>query len=88
MLLAEEASANTGITDVSIRNRTSTDDAFINPLYPHRYSSRHLEGSNILFLDGHVKFLRPERIDTDGLLVGSKRVFVQTAANPRPMLTP
>ena len=41
--------------------RNSTDDGYqqinVNP-----FSDRHLEGSNIMFMDGHVKFIQLSRI--------------------------
>jgi prepilin-type N-terminal cleavage/methylation domain-containing protein/prepilin-type processing-associated H-X9-DG protein len=38
----------------------STDDGFLTLINP--ISNRHLEGSNVTFLDGHMKWLRPEKI--------------------------
>jgi prepilin-type N-terminal cleavage/methylation domain-containing protein/prepilin-type processing-associated H-X9-DG protein len=79
MLLSEEGASNASVS-LENRKQTSTDDAFINIAYYHTYSNRHLDGSNLLFLDGHVKFLRPEKIDPDGYLVGGTRAVV----NPNP----
>jgi prepilin-type N-terminal cleavage/methylation domain-containing protein/prepilin-type processing-associated H-X9-DG protein len=72
MLLSEEASPSTEVDDRERRN-TSTDDAFVNIWYYHTFSARHLDGSNILFLDGHVKWLRPEKVNSDGYMVGGTR---------------
>jgi prepilin-type N-terminal cleavage/methylation domain-containing protein/prepilin-type processing-associated H-X9-DG protein len=63
MLLAEEATDNTQAT-------TSTDDAYFNLEVGNTFSKRHLEGSNLLFLDGHVKWYRPERMIQDGYQIG------------------
>jgi prepilin-type N-terminal cleavage/methylation domain-containing protein/prepilin-type processing-associated H-X9-DG protein len=63
MLLGEEAS-NTGWD--------STDDAYF--YLPNNFLSiRHLEGSNLTFVDGHVKWFRPEKIFADGYPVGGAR---------------
>ncbi len=35
-------------------------------------STRHLDGSNVLFLDSHVKWFRPERVQTDNLRTGGQ----------------
>ena len=61
MALGEEGSP----TD----NSASTDDAFLY-VNSNDFTSRHLEGSNIAFLDGHVKWFRPERVKLDHYQTG------------------
>ncbi len=61
-LLGEEARAD---------GTSSTDDAF---LYLNSntnfYSTRHFDGSNLLFLDGHVKWFLQSKIISDGYAIG------------------
>ena len=61
-LLGEEAQADgTG----------STDDAYLSlGSSTNSYSKRHFDGSNLLFLDGHVKFYKQEKIISDGYAIG------------------
>ena len=63
-LLAEEADADgTG----------STDDAYIvlpAPGNSNSYSTRHFDGSNLLFMDGHVKWFLQQKIIRDGYAIG------------------
>lgn len=47
---------------------SSTDDGFIG--YAKHMSNRHDGGSNISFLDGHVKWYRPDQAETDQILSG------------------
>jgi prepilin-type N-terminal cleavage/methylation domain-containing protein/prepilin-type processing-associated H-X9-DG protein len=70
MSFAEEGST----TD----NSKTTDDAF---LYVNNndFTARHLDGSVVAFLDGHVKWYRPERIKTDHYQTGGI-IPVSTAA--------
>ncbi|PQV64423.1 prepilin-type cleavage/methylation domain-containing protein [Abditibacterium utsteinense] len=49
MLLSEEGSIGNVNPDI-------TDDAYISIAAPNVYGKRHFEGSNLLFLDGHVKY--------------------------------
>jgi prepilin-type N-terminal cleavage/methylation domain-containing protein/prepilin-type processing-associated H-X9-DG protein len=64
MLLGEEAIASGDVT-------TTTDDAYIHKATASNdFSGRHLEGSNIAFLDGHVKWFRSQKIKTDNLQTG------------------
>ena len=61
MLLGEEASF-TPETD-------STDDGYF--VYPTNvFSVRHTGGSDVLFLDGHVKYYRPEQITQNNFQTG------------------
>jgi len=52
----------------------STDDGYFATVNP--FTARHLDGTNLAFLDGHVKFYRPEQI------ASSKFVFGGGAACP------
>jgi prepilin-type N-terminal cleavage/methylation domain-containing protein/prepilin-type processing-associated H-X9-DG protein len=68
MLLGEEASysPNQG-SDFSAT--TSTDDGY--QLYVFNvFSKRHMEGSDIAFLDGHAKWFKQEKILSDKLQTG------------------
>ncbi len=66
MLLAEEASPTDG--DLELSN-VSTDDGYM--LYnANHFSTRHTEGSNLTFVDGHSKWFRPEKIVADALQTG------------------
>lgn len=58
-MMTEEKYAGTG---------PSTDDGDIG--FGYEISNRHLEGSNLSFLDGHVKWYRPEKVETDQFLSG------------------
>jgi prepilin-type processing-associated H-X9-DG protein len=68
--LGEEASSNTSVA--------STDDAYIEYVTPANnfYTSRHSGGGDIVFVDGHAKWYRPEQIiaqylPTGGIVSGS-----------------
>lgn len=65
MLLSEEASD----TDPSA---TSTDDGYLSLPASNMVSTRHGEGSNILFVDGHVKWYRPETMLAGGFQIGGR----------------
>ena len=67
MLLGEEALMGDGNTN------SSTDDAFMTSTSNY-FSGRHFEGSNIAFLDGHVKFLKASRIRADNVFTGGVAV--------------
>ena len=47
----------------------SSDDGY-QLIGANTFSDRHLEGSNVAFIDGHVKFFRTEKIITDQLQTG------------------
>ena len=66
MMLAEETSG----ADASTQG--STDDAYLTTGTPigNAISGRHFDGSNVAFLDGHVKFLKVARIRADNLFTG------------------
>lgn len=69
MLLGEEASPQNDADIASAQRNRSTDDGYM--LYRINYfSTRHFEGSNIAFLDGHSKGLRVERIVDGRLQIG------------------
>jgi prepilin-type processing-associated H-X9-DG protein len=71
MLLGEEASTAKPLTD-------STDDGFYSLPSGNDFSTRHLDGSNFAFVDGHVKFLRPDRARADGIAIGGARAVTLT----------
>jgi prepilin-type N-terminal cleavage/methylation domain-containing protein/prepilin-type processing-associated H-X9-DG protein len=61
MLLAEEA-----FNDPAVN---STDDGYLN--YPGNHiSTRHLEGSNITFVDGHARWVQPETLRSQRYATG------------------
>lgn len=64
MLLGEEGSPT--------NNTLSTDDAYLllSGTSGNDFTARHLDGSNLLFLDGHVKWYRVDKIKTDGYQIG------------------
>ena len=66
MLLAEEAQD-------SRRESSSTDDGYLALVVVNGFSTRHLSGSNLLFIDGHVKFARPEKVRAEGFQIGGTR---------------
>lgn len=64
MLLGEEANT----TNLAA---SSTDDAYISLVTAtNSYSTRHFGGSNLAFLDGHVKWQRLESIIESGYAIG------------------
>jgi prepilin-type N-terminal cleavage/methylation domain-containing protein/prepilin-type processing-associated H-X9-DG protein len=66
MLLGEEASVSNSGSDLSA---VSTDDGYM--LYRlNSFTTRHSEGSNLNFVDGHSKWFRPEKIAADNLQTG------------------
>ncbi|HEY0076711.1 MAG TPA: type II secretion system protein [Abditibacteriaceae bacterium] len=48
----------------------STDDGFLSLPYANHVAKRHSGGSNVLFLDHHVKWFKYEKIYADGYQVG------------------
>jgi prepilin-type processing-associated H-X9-DG protein len=70
MLLGEEMTDQT----------PSTDDGYMS--LGNAFSSRHLDGSNLLFLDGHVKWYRPEKVKTDGFQIGATAPVITGTACP------
>jgi len=66
MLLSEEG-GGTGDT---------TDDGYISIAYPNYYAQRHFEGSNLLFLDGHVKYYANSRAYTSKFEWGGQSTIV------------
>ncbi len=64
MLLGEEASADNS-------SGTSSDDGYISlPTANNSHSTRHFGGSDLAFIDGHVKWFMKERIIESGFAVG------------------
>ena len=73
MLMGEEG---TNGIDESL-GTGSTNDGYFFAQQQDNLSKRHLEGSNMLFMDGHVKFYRPEAVRAGGFAIGG------TGAAPR-----
>jgi prepilin-type processing-associated H-X9-DG protein len=48
----------------------STDDGFLSLPADNHFARRHFNGSNLLFLDGHVKWFQHEKISADGYQIG------------------
>lgn len=75
MLLGEEASRPDP-------GGTSTDDAYISlPTANNFHSTRHFGGSDLAFLDGHVKWLSIDRIVSNGSAIGGSGPAVSGAAS-------
>lgn len=75
MLLGEEASD----TDPSA---TSTDDGYLSLPASNVVSTRHDEGSNVLFVDGHVRWYRPEKMLDSGFQIGGRAPTVLGSTCP------
>ena len=71
MLLGEEASVNDR-TDNIDTNADSTDDAYFNFDVGNIFSTRHFDGSNLAFLDGHCKAYRTDQIVANAFQTGGK----------------
>jgi prepilin-type processing-associated H-X9-DG protein len=65
MLLGEE-----GIPNGTPADQNSTDDAYFNYGVTNVFAQRHFDGSNILFMDGHVKWHRNEKITGSNFVTG------------------
>lgn len=63
MLLGEESTG-------SDTNTGSTDDGYLNISVSNRFSTRHFGGSDIVFMDGHVKWFTTEQIVKNGFQIG------------------
>ncbi|MBW3635356.1 MAG: type II secretion system GspH family protein [Armatimonadetes bacterium] len=50
--------------------RKSTDDGFLSMGADNDFTARHLEGSNLAFMDGHIKWFRVAKIKSDGFQIG------------------
>ena len=72
LLLAEEENLSSGTA--------STDDGYL--LVTNGISNRHLGGSNIAFLDGHVKWYRPDVVKNEGFQIGGSAPVTATSACP------
>ena len=68
MLLGEEASVASA-SDVAT-DTDSTDDGYFNLEYQNVFSTRHLGGSSIAFLDGHCKNYHTDQIVTNAFQTG------------------
>ena len=68
MLLGEEAPSNAS-APLDGNPTGSTDDGFMT-VTSNYFSGRHFDGSNIAFLDGHVKFLKATRARADQVGTG------------------
>ena len=62
MLLAEEGSPTV--------NSSTTDDGYLTMGAGNDFSARHLDGSNLAFMDGHVKWYRVDKIKADRYYTG------------------
>jgi prepilin-type processing-associated H-X9-DG protein len=65
-MIGEEALSGVG-TD------SSSDDGVWG--YTIYMSTRHFDGSNIVFIDGHVKWYRPEQVEVEQFLTGQTGSF-------------
>jgi len=74
MAYFEETSKWISLTEEAYRDTGTTDDGVLDFQYwgTNRFSPRHAEGGNNVFLDGHVKWLRPQATHAAGYLVGGK----------------
>jgi prepilin-type N-terminal cleavage/methylation domain-containing protein/prepilin-type processing-associated H-X9-DG protein len=66
MLMAEESSAGSPMD----ATEGSTNDAYFRGEASDNFSLRHFDGSNLLFIDGHVKFFRPAQVRLAGYTIG------------------
>ncbi len=71
-LLTEEAFSNGFLLD-KVGGGTSTDDGILWYVDPtNALSTRHNGGSDVAFIDGHVKWYRPEVLDAQHLRTGGR----------------
>jgi prepilin-type N-terminal cleavage/methylation domain-containing protein/prepilin-type processing-associated H-X9-DG protein len=73
MLLAEEASWH-GDEEAINTVADSTDDGYFNVDYGNVFSTRHMEGSNLALLDGHVNGMRTGQIFAKGYQNGGAAI--------------
>lgn len=66
MLLSEEGAVGAG------SSTSTTDDGYINVGSGNKYANRHFEGSDLLFLDGHVKYFPNSRAYAGMYEIGGK----------------
>ena len=64
-LLVEESES-----DIANSSDTTTDDGYYLLASSNGMSTRHADGSNVAFVDGHVKWLKPESFLQQGLPFG------------------
>lgn len=74
MLLGEEGDP--------LDHAKSTDDGFLSVGAGNDFTARHLEGSNLGFLDGHVKWVRVAEIKADGFQIGGTGPVTPTTTCP------
>ena len=78
MLLCEEADTG-GAVDAGTG---STNDGYFFEQQQDNFSRRHTNGSELLFLDGHVKFGLPEQVRAAGYAIGGTGPAPQGTACP------
>lgn len=59
----------------------STDDGYFSLSARNDFSTRHMGGSNLVFLDSHAKWYRAEKIINDGYQIGGVGPALPGAAN-------
>ena len=69
MLLGEEASISQGEEHINTEV-DSTDDGYFNLEFGNVFSTRHLDGSCLVFLDGHCKAYKTLQIVANGFQTG------------------
>ncbi|RYX86224.1 DUF1559 domain-containing protein [bacterium] len=78
MMMCEE-SATSGTVD---QTTGSSNDGFFYESGEDNLSFRHLDGSNISFIDGHVKWYRPESVRANGFAIGGVSAAPRGTACP------
>jgi prepilin-type N-terminal cleavage/methylation domain-containing protein/prepilin-type processing-associated H-X9-DG protein len=62
----------------------TTDDGFLSLPAGNHFARRHFNGSNLLFLDGHVKWMPHEKISADGYQIGGTGPVTPSASGVCP----
>ena len=62
----------------------STDDGFLSLSAQNRFATRHFNGSNLLLLDGHVKWFPNDKILADGYQIGGTGLAVPGTNDGQP----
>jgi prepilin-type N-terminal cleavage/methylation domain-containing protein/prepilin-type processing-associated H-X9-DG protein len=73
MLLGEEGTPTTP--------SDTLDDGYFSLRAGNQFTNRHLEGSNLAFMDGHVKWYRSDKIRSDGYQIGGTGAVTDTTTN-------